>query len=192
MALDSCLFWAVFQLHASRTNIALNQIIVDTHCTVGLPACLSATGEGEGTIAVLHLRRKSKTGQRKTANTLFRRKKITVQMYVHFCAGVFRQCATWFFSNWGIEIGSETLYFLSLSAAQSSNTFSSFEASVTGSLKNSMMFLHTSLGFSRFTACPAFFMTTNREFPSRCLPIWQVIGIIIIVSMIVLVSKLIN
>jgi len=45
---------------------------------------------------------------------------------------------------------------------------SPFAASAAGSLKNSMMFLHTSLGFSRLTACPASFMTTNREFPSRC------------------------
>jgi hypothetical protein len=58
---------------------------------------------------------------------------------------------------------------LPLGAAQSLHTFSSFEASVIGSLKNPMMFLHTSLGFSRLTACPAFFMTTNWEFPSRCL-----------------------
>jgi hypothetical protein len=34
-------------------------------------------------------------------------------------------------------------------------TISSFESSAIGSWKNSMMLLHTSVGFSRFTACPA-------------------------------------
>jgi len=48
-------------------------------------------------------------------------------------------------------------------------TLSSFEASGTGSRKNSMMLLHTSSGFSRLTACPALCITVNREFPWRCL-----------------------